>query len=68
MEHTCYHILSDQNTKHIPDYEDVKNLAADWKTNDDSNIRIYKIVATETGSDEISIKEELVPESEIFNK
>ena len=67
MEHTCYHILSDQNTKHIPVYEDVKNLASEWKLNGDSNIRIYKIVATDTGSDEISIEEALIPENEIFN-
>jgi len=67
MQHTCYHILSDQNTNHISSFSELKKLASDWKYKGDSNIRVYKIVATEVGSDEISIQEILLPSDEIFN-
>jgi len=67
MEHYCYHIISDQNTKHIPDIDDVKKMATDWKGNGDSNIRVFKITATEDeGSDRIFIDEKIIPTNEIF--
>ena len=67
MEHICYHILSDQNTMHIPNYEKVKNLTEEWKLKGDSNIRVFKIIATDTGSDEISIDESVIQVDEISN-
>lgn len=67
MQHTCYHILSDQNTKHISSFSELKKFASDWKSKGDSNIKVYKIIATEVGSDEISIQEILLPSDEIFN-
>ncbi len=68
MQHTCYHIISDQHTKHIPILEDAKKMASDWKGDGDSNIRVFKITATEDeGADRIFIDEKLIPAIEIFN-
>ncbi|MCP5062631.1 MAG: hypothetical protein GY936_09225 [Ignavibacteriae bacterium] len=68
MEHSCYHIISDQNTKHIPLIDDAKKMASEWKGKGDSNIRVFKITATEDeGSDRIFIDEKLIPTIEIFD-
>ncbi|MEE9432499.1 MAG: hypothetical protein V3V16_15740 [Melioribacteraceae bacterium] len=66
MEHSCYHVISDQNTKHFPIIEDAKKMASDWKNNGDSNIRVFKITATED-ADRIFIDEKLIPTIEIFS-
>jgi len=67
MVNTCYHIISNQNSKHLCSYEDTINLASEWNKKGDFNIRVFKIIVTEIEDDAISIDEELIPHDKIFN-
>lgn len=65
MKHTYYHVLTDQHSEYLTSLEDAKSIAAKWKREGDSHIKISKTIKKEYG-DTIFLDEEKIPSSESF--
>ncbi len=63
MTHTTFHVLRDKHNKYIDTLQDAKKAAQQWKSQGDSQIRIFKITTKEIGNDEILLNEEAITES-----
>jgi hypothetical protein len=59
MRHIYYHVLTDQHSEYLASLEDAKNIAARWKNEGDSHIRISKTIKMEDG-DKIFLNEESI--------
>ena len=60
MRHTYYHVSTDQHSEYLSSLEDAKSIAAKWKEEGDSHIKISITTKTEEG-DKIFLDEELIP-------
>lgn len=58
MQHTCYHLISDNKNQFLNSISEVKLTLNTWKEEGESRIKVFKIMTEELGSDAINLKEE----------
>jgi len=59
MKQITYHIVTDQHNQYLNTQQEVKNTIEQWDIDEDSNIKIFRIITEEIGYDEIELDEEI---------
>ena len=65
MKHTYYHVSTDRHSEYLNSLKEAKSIAAKWKNEGDSQIKISKTKKKEYG-DTIFLDEEIIPLTERF--
>ena len=68
MQHTCYRLVSDHNNQTLNSLTEVKSTVDNWEKEGDSNIKIFRIITHELGSDAIDLEEEQINLTDISLK
>ena len=60
MTQISYRVLTDQHSQYLDTLEETKKAIEKCKPDGDTNIKIFKIIAVEIGTDEIELDEKLL--------